>query len=755
MTRQLHVTPDDDIQIHKEGTIKWLCKDFQNHEAGIPEWLKNSSDVYEREAVPSSDRIVLLVFDDGARGSSPSIACFDFVGMTSDVIETDFRHWGSPDAAGGSEEDQVQGGHGNGGKCYMTQMFDNGSYLYTVKNGIGCRYGVEKGSFRFGYIPDRESGRDVPVSNIDEEITDCLKSLRVKTSNLPLDIQKVVREAKGFTLVLGSGPKGYKKIPTGRLIKNLVAQPQMIMTLELCRVLIVVNGKPLGDGQPLTIPDIACKPGEADRTIPIPVALVDPDTGEEVSTTSDGSVPPGTLVLKTSLARMNSPKLKYRHSVIYRIKDGYDGFVPVSELDVQSTYRDFIYGECILPAIEPYVSNDRGRPVNCPLRRAVEIFARDQIQALAREFEARDKREYDRNAKDEMSQMNLALDKWKNKLLNKLLKGMWTSGDGEGAGGGDRRRLPSGKVTRIEVSLSHGLAGRGVTFGPTVKFYGEKGQQVRPVGIRWNNDDNNVAFIDEHLRTISTFAYGQTTFFAETDDGKVKSRPISLEVVKIKDIAITPESIELTVGSKARLAAICTLDDGRCTDDVYLEWTENNDQIARVSAAGMVYGFQIGETEVQAEDEECRSRESAAIKIVEGSGSGDQGKGKGRGYPQVLLSSIDPDPSTGEPRILGPEEPPVYQSAEDAEMNIWWINTSAPLAKMYYDSYGRDSTEFRMYMLERHIEILAQILLIAEEQTDMAPGEWIYLWGDKTADVQKQAAMDLQMFISNGSLPGE
>ncbi len=118
---KLKYTPDDDVKVHEEGAIRLICRHFQSHEAGLPEWLKNSADAYAREDSPEAKRIIVVIFDYGRQASAASIACLDFCGMTSRGIETNFRIWADPEAARrGPKSAGVQGGHGNGGKCYMT-----------------------------------------------------------------------------------------------------------------------------------------------------------------------------------------------------------------------------------------------------------------------------------------------------------------------------------------------------------------------------------------------------------------------------------------------------------------------------------------------------------------------------------------------------------------------------------------------------------------------------------------------------------
>ncbi len=151
---KLNYTPDEDVKVHEEGAIRLISKAFQSHESGLPEWLKNSADAYARENAPEPKRVIVVIFDHGRRDGRSSISCLDFSGMTSTMIEQNFRIWADPEAARrGARSIAVQGGHGNGGKCYMTQMFEDYALIHTVKNGKGNRYGVAAGSVRFAYIP--------------------------------------------------------------------------------------------------------------------------------------------------------------------------------------------------------------------------------------------------------------------------------------------------------------------------------------------------------------------------------------------------------------------------------------------------------------------------------------------------------------------------------------------------------------------------------------------------------------------------
>ena len=337
-----------------------------------------------------------------------------------------------------------------------------------------------------------------------------------------------------------------------------------------------------------------------------------------------------------------------------------------------------------------------------------------------------------------------------------MIRGMW--GPGDTGPPPPQPPLPSGKIERIEITFSHNKAGLGIRFRPTLRFFDEKNKRIRAVSFRWVSEDNNVAMVDEGLRIISTFSYGKTNIYAETLDGKVRSNVVPLEVVRIHEINIIPNEIEIAAGSRKKFEAVCLLPTGEETRDIYLEWTEDNSDIVGVSSSGSVFGFMPGETLVTAHDDKCEAKNAAVVKVVPGEGRG-RGDQRGRGYPLVLVSGdIDRDPSTGQYRYFSKEVPPVWQEPFDVERNIWWINSDAPLAQLYLDKnkgYGYQSREWRMYHIERYIDVIVQIALTHEpiERESLSVNDWIMEWGSQVSQIQAAAASDLSEFISTGELP--
>jgi hypothetical protein len=753
-------TPDEEIAIHRIGAIRQICRPFLSHENGLPEWVKNSTAAYLRENRPEEQRVIIIFFTNKRRSSPASIACLDFVGMTSEQIERDFRHWADPDAATRSCRTDISigelGGHGNGGKCYMTHMFEDYSLLYTVRNGRGCRYGVKGGSVAFGYVPNKESGKDFRVDNISAEIDKCLESLRTEPSRLPEAVGDVAGHATGFTFVSGVNPRDCDgRILILSLVESLLVHHQMITPLQQCNIYVVADGHIYNNGRPLCLPEIEPMPGfEAPRIIAIPANLKDPVTQRDVATINNSWPSTGELKIYTSEKNMRfgrSERRQWRHTVNFRTShSGCIGKISMTHLDVESNYVNYLYCDCHLDALDPYQKNERRELVDSLLTKSVENWISGQVREYCREFEARDRREIGQRDREQLSRINEWLDRWKNQFMSEFMQGLYGGGGVE-----PTPPLPSGKPNVIQISTTYSKCGLGIYLRPNIKFYDSLDRRIRPVPYHWVSEDNNVAMVDDDLMQIRTFSPGTTTVYAETLDGKVRSNHISLEVVKIRQIRVVPPEVELPAGSKSHLEAICQLSNGEETSGICLTWLEDDSSVARVSSSGMIYAVKPGQTKVGALDESCRSDAPATIIVTEGEGT-ERGERKGKGYPLVLVSEIDHAPGEDQPAVFRSDEPPVMQRPQDVERNIWWINLASPFALFYRmgRDYGPTSEAWRMYHVERYIDIIVQIALTMgpESQETYASDDWITRAGEYEAEIRKKAMESLEHFIRSGEL---
>lgn len=750
-------TPDGETSIHREGAIRHLIATMQSHENGLPEWAKNSADAYVRIDTTPQMRVVVLIFNHGHSARPSSVGCLDFIGMSSRDIEQYFRVWADPNAArAGTSVTDLQGGHGNGGKAYMVQMFQDYSMLYTVKEEKGCKYGVPGDSVQFGYVPDQTKGRDFPVRNLWDALNAALAEMDLKYEALPTAAKQSFENGEGFTFVRGVNPRDYgPTIPVRQLLERIVNHHQMVRTLELCEVYVIVNGRLYNKGRPLALPHIPPLEGaEEPREITIPDSLIDPLSEREVSTTEGGRYPTGKLILRTSNTDMRYGPRRYRHNIRLIAGPGLIGIVEMTDL-IRSPYGNKIYGECMLEALERYKTNDRTRIADSPLTKALKEWLRQQVEEYAQQFETRDQRRYSQDERNALSEMNSALDQWKNQFLDRVISGL--VGESEVGVPPPPPPLPIGTPRRIDLDISHRLAGVGVAFRPLVKFFDADGRRIRPVPFRWVSSENNVAMVDEDLMVVNTFSFGPTAIYAETLDGKLRSVSVDLEVVHIHEIIVQPQEVKVRAGGRQQLQAICKLANGDVTSDVYLIWTESNSNVARVSAAGMVFGHEPGQTEVYAGDDHCLSRNPASVTVIPVPGTGGSDRA-GRGYPKILISEIDSDPETGERVEFSREEPPVWQRAVDVDRNIWWINSASPLARTYLDrerGYGFESREWRIYHLERIIEVMVKIAIVyaAHEGEEMSLENWTGRWDEMASLMQAHAAATLKDFIDEGILP--
>lgn len=742
-------SPDDSVHVHEEGAIRLICSQFRSHEDGLPEWIKNSSDMYRRTEASPDDSVILVLLKDGRRGHPAVVGCLDFGGMTTADIERKFRNWADPEAAR-SDGAVVEGGHGNGGKCYMTQLFESHSYLHTLHAGRGNRYGFRGGSAVPGYFPSRTEGRGYSIEDADAELNAALEPFVLRISDLPHAAQAAWATRKGFTLVLGVGAKALTRarIPSAKWIENLQGHQQMVQSIQRNRIFVMHNGRILPDEAPLALPLIEPIPGaEVSRIVPVPAELPDPDSGEAIPTGAMEGV--STLELRTSHVSMRW-SLKARHTISGWTHDGRStGYWEVPSLS-RAGYANQIYGEIRLDALAEYKQNDRRNHSQAPLTRAVQQWISERIEEYAAEFAKIDRLQATQEEQAELSRLNEALNAWKNRFLEKNFGGAG-SGAREGTEGekpAPRQQLPRGEPARLVLALSHAQAGQGVTFKPNLQFFDAKGDRIRTVAYRWESTDWAVATIDSDLNMITTHAPGVTTLSAVCKDSGLRSNFVTLEVLNIKSIELAPAEIEVSAGGRYPLIATVHTKDGRQSQGVYLVWTEDNTSVVSVGASGMVFALLPGSSSVIAGDNQVMSDTPTRVTVTTVNEKQDGG-----GFPRVLLSEIDVDPFGEKPPIFSSAEPPVHQRPQDVDHNIWWINMASPLARYYYKS-GARSKEWRVYHLERYIEVMVKINL----HYDFLHGEEVSFetvlrkWEEESIEMQRSAAESLGAFLEGGDI---
>lgn len=397
-----------------------------NHEKGLAEWLKNSIDAYLQAGTPDSQQDVIFRFIDGTNGDA-IFECIDFIGMTEVDIEKAFKRWGDPEAAKRGLKRRVYGGHGNGGKFYMRQMFDR-SHFVTYKDGYLNIFGFSENR-RYGFADGFKSKK--------VRVQDALKTAKIANITFPGDKKDLLFSGKtGFTLVRGIAPHGMRRrIRLEGLLEKFKNHPQSRRILERTNVWIDRNESKIYS---LLRPDELAPLSDFAEPIvtPMPEFLTITEEGEKVAVpmSKKNKYPLGKLILKTSeealgmgsrLAELN------RIDIIGEI--GVIGSYQLYKLGVRTfPQASFIYGECECPILEDpemdSVKNDRTELVDNQRSRALLSWMCDRVEELSAGIAEKEREEYEVAQKEISKSFNEYLNRWKDQFMPKIIGALFAAG---------------------------------------------------------------------------------------------------------------------------------------------------------------------------------------------------------------------------------------------------------------------------------------------------------------------------------------
>lgn len=415
---------------------------FNSHEKGLPEWIKNSLGAYIREEI--NDRFIVIRFTDGDRGNRSSIESIDFVGMSSKDFDS-FKEWGNPDASSRGINRFTFGGHGNGGKFYMRQMFYK-SYFVTYRNSLLNVFGFHEGTGKYGFA---EGLKDKKIS-----LSEALKFANIDANLISRSIYKEMVDGKrGFTVVKGVQPKKLtNKLPVLKICQKLKFHPQARRPIKYSHIVIVHNGKIIFD--PLSIEEIPPMEGfEEIYSYKMPKEYYSKILNKNILLKNDGQE--GELRLRTSKDPMrgNNEDLNTVDIQTRRL-----GPVASYKMSLNPPLQYYpqalqIYGECDFPILEQYekelVQNDRVFLNESNLTTGILEWIRECIDELGKRIFDSIAEAKKNEALEITDEFNSLLNSWKNQFLKKLLaeilggpgEGKTTGGLGnEGSGGGKQKK---------------------------------------------------------------------------------------------------------------------------------------------------------------------------------------------------------------------------------------------------------------------------------------------------------------------------
>ena len=441
-----------------EAVLELIGNEFKfDHAKGLAEWLKNSCDAYLREKTPDDEQFMIVRLVEDSHRHLSRIECIDFVGMTKGQIDDAFKRFFDPQAAKkGAKEAQIKtlGGHGNGGKFYMRQMFKT-SRAITYRDG---QMNI------FGFNAKRQYGFEEGFEGRKMTLREATEKAGIDKIKLPPQVKKALESGDtGFTVVVGDHPQKAKgSADRNALVEKLVMHPQARRLIARLPIHLLLND----DKEPvrLTAPKLSAKEGfEEAIIIPIPDQLE--REGKPVCFKNNKHDWTGRLVLKTSAEPLRS-NLAMLNTIDFIGELGVIGSYRIHELGATrySGQVEFIYGECECPILEDpnydCVRNDRQKLLENDRSLSLLEWVRAQVEVLAERMETKQVQEKKKQDLKNTSAFNELLNRWKNRFLGQVWGEMFAgkgpagiSGNDEGGGGGnsggggtgDRNTTDSGK----------------------------------------------------------------------------------------------------------------------------------------------------------------------------------------------------------------------------------------------------------------------------------------------------------------------
>lgn len=432
-----------------------------DHVKGQAEWIKNSADAYTREDISDENQHVILRFFQKDQKEPARFECVDFMGMAKRDIDKAFKRWGDPNAAARGSGRRVLGGHGNGGKFYMRQMFRTSRFV-TYRDGKLNVFGFNEHK-KYGYAEGYED-KTMPASK-------ALEFAGLSGVELPKEIRnRWAKKGVGFTVLMGEAPEKLKSWSqtVDTIAKRLPLHPQSRRLVRHKQIFIATNGS-LHKVEPAAI---APRPGfEGPFKIEIPTEITKDDQKIQLR---NKKYPKAYLVLYTSAQPFNRiGELSALNSIDILGEVGCIGSYRLNELGYlrHAAQAEFLYGECFCPILEDSsddcVRNDREKLVETDKTEALLCWIREQVDELCEKMAQAERSDRKKKDLQQSSAFNELLNRWKNRFMGKVFSeilGGAQAGDSWGGlegGGSDASKDGNGASSKQNSKKGGGNNGEG------------------------------------------------------------------------------------------------------------------------------------------------------------------------------------------------------------------------------------------------------------------------------------------------------
>lgn len=614
----------DQIPMDAAHTLDQLTSRFRGVRDGLPELIKNAKDQYSRLGITDNTlrQIVVVADTDDHR-----LAVIDFAGARL----ADFDGWTtwSSRTAGRSElSDDIEAGHGNGGKAFMVRGASEFSFLESCFEGKRTRMGFKNNRPTDRYKPGFARENGVIVKAIDAPDTEAcfdafLAQCGISRENLPPNALAAFQKRKAFTGVLLSRVadwEGRQKRKVKRLAEEVVPEiiashGQTAMSVETCEVWVVVDGE-LVTVSPIKPIALEPYPGfEKPIEHQIPDILTDPETGDPIDMVA-GLDGPRFLRLHTSSRQLQmSEETKARNVIrVWNSRNNVANW-PLHSLGVLVTSVSFIYGElrCASLVGEHLSGAERIHLSDTPLVRALMEWTRQKVKELAEDLHRAMMAE---NRPRDREQAKAALQSIRD-LMRRYLDPD-TSGEGaddeeQGSGptgkdgeGKKRKRRGSEFGERIdEIVLEPGRTIVSLAQGTSVPLRfkciehqpDSSSKPVRATDLRLGSSAPIASLVEGDR--ISGDVAGRGEIWLETADGSVFSNKINCEIVAATEVNIDVPTEVLLQGQRVKLAITFQTPNGP-RDDLLIDGAIDEPGMGLIGRHGrFTAGFKEGQATVR------------------------------------------------------------------------------------------------------------------------------------------------------------
>ena len=712
----------DDIPMDVSHTLDQLTGRFRSVRDGLPELIKNSKDQYSRLGVLDRDVRQIIVIADTMRRR---IGVIDFAGAHAEDFDG-WTTWSSRTAGRNQLSDDIEAGHGNGGKACMVRGATDFAFLEFCFEGrrtrMGFRNDLPKDRYKPGYVCENGiSINDVIEPDLEARFQNFLDEFGLSIENLPAPALAAFRERSSFTGVLLDRVvewENRRKPKIRRLAQEAIpaiiaSHGQTAMTIETCEVWLIADGTIVGQAAIAPI-SLDPHPGfEEPVEHTIPDLLPDPETGDAIDMVC-GMDGPRVLRLFTSARQLQMTEETKARNVI-RIWNNRNNVAnwPLHSLGVLVTSVSFIYGELRCPALvgDHLADVARLHLSDTPLVRALTAWSRQKVQDLAEDLHRAMMAETKpRDREQARATLRSIRDLMRRYLDPDAVGEDDDDADHRGHGGnagehhGRRREREGTKFgERIdEIQLEQGRQDITMALGTTVplRFQCKERQDngvSKPVRahdlVLRASPDVLVNFVG--VNNISATSAGIGEIWLETKDGSVRSNKVDLWVISAQNVYIRAPEEPLLQGQRVKLAITFQTPDGPA-EDVLIEGAVDEPGMGILGRHGrFTAGMKEGQATVRIRfGSNPRDQRAETIQIGPNRMPLDHTGNHGSDIPEILLcgeAAPGMEEYSEEQRTLpGGEEFPTI--IEDPQFpNIVWINPNSKEAMRVRRSRGGPS----------------------------------------------------------------